>query len=322
MRNRLLAIVAAVAMIAGALVIRHHRDQRAATDTSKLRLVCATELATLCDALAGVAETSVEPEATTFDRLANLPPGSPPGLDGWLTIGEWPSVMDNGRESAGRGSRVFHNYRGLGGSPITMAIYPDRADVLRAKCGSEIAWKCLGDAAAAKTWSALGGPAQWGPIKIGLPDPATSGAGPTVVAGATAGYFNRSALATADLEDDRYGDWLSGLAHGVEPHQSLQTMLSAGAAVLDAYLSTEAEIRPAVAASARQPKPVLIYPAPMAYANIEVSTVGGRGSALDRLFEGGGRGITTLRSEGWGNSQPAAAELLPALRNAWLEAAR
>ncbi|MBA3653843.1 MAG: hypothetical protein H0W70_06570, partial [Actinobacteria bacterium] len=66
--TRIAALVAAVALIAGALVLRSRWDENQRRGT--YRLTCATELADACRTLDPTAfAVTVEPAGTTTDRL-------------------------------------------------------------------------------------------------------------------------------------------------------------------------------------------------------------------------------------------------------------
>ena len=102
-------------------------------------------------------------------------------------------------------------------------------------------------------------------------------------------------------------------------------MLAAGPAEADVVATLDAIARPLLAASARSPKPVLLYPSPVSNADVVLGSVGGdRGRRLADLV--GEKGPAALVTAGW---RPAArqpsglpsAGLLDALRTAWQEAA-
>src|SRR5436309_11901831 len=98
MAARLGALVLAVAMVVGAVVARRHIDRAAVV----VRLTCATELADVCGRLPGRVKVTIAPAGTTADRLTALAPGADPGLDGWLTPGPWPQLVDAARVAASR----------------------------------------------------------------------------------------------------------------------------------------------------------------------------------------------------------------------------
>jgi hypothetical protein len=220
-----------------------------------------------------------------------------------------------------------------------VTVFASRAEVLRRSCpGGAIAWRCLGDVAGKGTWAAVGGPAEWGPVKVVVDDPATDDGGLTVLGAATAAWFGRADVASNDL-DDAYRGWLAGLARAVPTGRpSLEQGLAAGPALLDAYGGLEAQAGPLVASAARPDKPLLIYPSPVATADVVLgSGPGGRSRRLADLVRAGA-GQAALAATGWrvpGRPRPAgtgAAPALPAgsglprpgtldaLRQAWREA--
>jgi hypothetical protein len=333
MGRRLLALAAAVAMIVGSLLLRDRRDKHSST-TSRPKVTCATEIAMVCDALAGSADVVTESPSTTADRLTRLDQSD---IDAWVTAGPWPRLVDDARERAGR-TRLFSRYdAAIARSPLVEAVFPDRQKVLSTKCGGNITWKCVGDVAKAGTWKAVGGDEQWGPVKLGIDSPSDTGFGLSAIGAATASYFNRADVSSTDLDDDAYRDWLAGLAHAViRPSPSLVQMVAAGPAVLDAATSVEADANRVVGSSARNPKPVVVYLAPVTTVDvmlgITAGSTGDRAAALVR-----GKGGAALADAGWrtgSHAGPAGAPALPnpnglpsvgvldALRNRWQEASR
>ena len=146
--------------------------------------------------------------------------------------------------------------------------------MLRASCGGTIGWKCVGDAAP-KRWDAIGGADALGPVKPWHPDPATEAVGLLIVGQATAAYFGRTDVSTIDLDDAAYLDWLSGLELAVRRTDgSVATMLTAPAQV-DIVGTTEADAGPQIATAAVTEKPVVLYPRPVATADVVLAPVAG-----------------------------------------------
>jgi hypothetical protein len=113
-------------------------------------------------------------------------------------------------------------------------------------------------------------------------------------------------------------------------------MLVTGPAALDAAGTTEADAGPLLARSARRDALTLLYPSPMATADVVLATTGekGRASSLRDAVQGG-HGRTALTDAGWrvgDGSRPDAPALpsssglpspglLDALRGRWHEVA-
>lgn len=302
---RLLALLAAVAMVVGAVAVRARLDDDEERSTTTLRLVCSTELAAVCDALSDDAgsdvRATVEPAADTAARLTALGQGEQPALDGWLVAGPWPAIVDDARE---RDARVALLEEGqvLARSPVVLAVWPDRADVLGRHCGGgTVGWKCLGDNVGAQ-WSSLpGGDVRWGSVKPGLP-PVSTATGLAVLGAATVAWFgDRPVASSTDLQEGAYQDWLARLLRAVPatPPATIDTVLRRGPATFDAVGTVEAEAAPVLARTARDPKPTLLYPEPVATADVVLGTTDGRAAGLLRELVAGPTGRRALAAAGW-----------------------
>lgn len=298
---RVLAILAAIAMVAGALVVRNRMDESDERTSTTLRLVCATELESVCDTLAAQTAskvtTVVEPAATTADRLANLAPGGKPDMDGWLVTAPWPEIVTQLRARIADAPLVTSGPV-LGRSPVVLAVRADRETVLTNQCKGTPEWKCLGQVAG-KPWKELpGGQEAWGPVKPGHP-PISSAAGLTVIGGATVQYFNGNTdLSSADLEDEGFVSWLTRIEKAV-PDRSLpplQTMLLRP--TFDAVGALEAEAGPLIHRAGGS-KPVLIYPSPVVTADVVLAKTAGPAAGLLGDLVSGRVGRHALARSGW-----------------------
>ena len=298
---RVLAILVAVGMVAGALVARSRLDESDERTSTTLRLVCATELEAVCEALAENkdrnVETTVEPAATTADTLTKLAPGKRPPLDGWLVTAPWPAIVEDARERQATGSLLTAGPV-LGRSPVVLAVRAERNPVLAAHCGGKPGWKCLGEAAG-KPWSDLpNGRAEWQRVKPGHP-PASTAAGLTVLGGAAVEFFDgRTDLSSSDLMEDSFQDWLDAIERAVpdRPRSPFSTMLLRP--TFDAVGALEAEAGPLVQAAGGT-KPVLIYPSPVVTADVVLAATGGRASGLLVDLVSSDRGLRALARSGW-----------------------
>lgn len=303
MAARILALLAAVAMVVGAVAVRGAMDDDEERTTTALRLVCSTELAGVCDDLAADGRSdvraTVEAAADTAARLTALGQGEDAGLDGWLVAGPWPAIVDEAREREAKDA-LLDDGAVLARSPVVLAVRPDRAEVLRRHCdGGTVGWKCLGQVAG-EPWSSLpGGRADWGPVKPGLP-PVSTAAGLAVLAAATVGFFGAPVASSTELDDGPYQDWLRQLLDAVpaRPPSALQTLLQRPS-LFDAVGALEAEAAPAVARSAANPKPALLYPDPVATADVVLGTTDGRAAELLREVVAGPVGKRALAATGW-----------------------
>jgi hypothetical protein len=264
-----------------------------------VHLVCATELGAVCDELEQSTDASVdaviEPAAVTADRLSR--PGDVE-FDGWLVTPPWPDVVNGARQRAGL-IELFENPDDpIARSPLVIAVREQRVDTLRARCGGAIGWKCIGEVAPMR-WGEIGGDALWGPVRPWHPDPATEAIGLLVVGQATAAYFAPEQVTAFELSDDGYLAWLSGLERAVRNTDgSVATMLTAPALV-DLVGTTEADAGPQIASAAVTERPVVLYPRPVATADVVLAPV--VGSQVTRLLRDlvAGTGARALAEAGW-----------------------
>lgn len=299
----MLAVLAAAAMIGGAVAVRSRIDRDGAGDSAG-RLTCASELEAVCETLRrerGERLTVVvEPAGVTADRLAAAP--GDPGLDGWLVSAPWPEIVD-GRRRARALPRLFEPAgEPLARSPLVLVTWKDRAGVLAQRCDNEtVDWRCLGAAAAIQGgWAAIGGQPGWGPVKPGYGRPSTDDIGLLVLGQAVSSYFGRADLSTADLEDEGFRGWFGGLVRSAPPSAGspLVVMLAAGPSAYDAVGTTLAEAGPLVARSSRRASLTVLYPAPMATADVVLASPGGdAGRRLRQAVTGDA--VPALARAGW-----------------------
>ena len=298
MAARVLALIAAVAMVVGSVALRSRLDEGgdggSADGGSDLRLVCATELARVCEALRERATVSVEPAGVTADRLSKDAAAGPASVDGWLVPSQWPEIVQGARQRAGLEPRL-ETGPVLARSPLVLAVWPDRLDLLRRGCpGTPVTWRC---------WRDVAGQAA-GQVMPRPPD-VNEAAGVAIVGAATAGYFGRADLTRVDLEEnDDYRSWLTRLERAVPTFRpstgtAVRDMLLKGPAAFDAVGTTEAEAGPLVLTAARPDKPGVIYPSPVTTVDVVLATVpGGRAGRMTRTV-GGDPGLDALARSGW-----------------------
>ena len=278
--RRLLAVVAAAAMVAGSVAIRSRLDDREEDRSNPLRVVCAAELGTVCDALKRTpAQVTVEPAPVTADRLGRAEEA---GVDGWLAPAPWPQIVDGRRRRASLQPLFGDVTAPLARSPLVIVMSRTVGD----RCGR--GWKCLGDAA------------QRNLAKPGHPDPRSDGLGALIVGQAAAAYFGRTAdLSSLDLEDPGFAAWFSALERATPPPLSggspLNEMLGTNFAAYDAVGTLEVEAAPIVAAPAVRDRVVLLYPEPVATVDVVLA---GSGSRL-RQVAGGEAVKKALAGAGW-----------------------
>ena len=227
--KRLAALVAAVAMVAGAWAVRSAivDDGGDAGDGAQsgqpLRLTCATELAAVCGQLVAEAdrlEVTVEDPGRTADRIAQQPDGTDPGFDAWLADGPWAAmVVDDHAFSGVEGEVIGEPTEVLGRSPAVIVVQAAQEDGLTRACDGTVTWRCIGD--------------QAGTYRVGLTAP-DRGDGLVPLSAATASYFGTTSYSSVDFEEPGFSVWFDTL-----------TRLSSGAP------STWAPVRPWRQRSAR-----------------------------------------------------------------------
>jgi hypothetical protein len=205
--RRALAVLGAVAMVALAVVVRQQiedDDEGASPGDSGGLVICATDLAEVCDALSGV-EVRTEDAAVTAAALADG------ALDddaaAWVTTSAWVDVVHARAEGAiGEPERLAR-------SRVVAAVDGARVEAVRALCGDAV-WRCLGERAG-QQWSDLGGAPPWGAVKTGMPD-GNSAVGLAVIAAVVSGYFGSTDFARNDFESGAMIPWLEGLTNASE----------------------------------------------------------------------------------------------------------
>lgn len=192
---RVLALVAAVAMIVGAVAYRSSRDSSetvsAGSPAQRLGVVCASELGSVCDALPGA---TVEPAAATADRLLAARSAAEGGVAVWLAPGPWAAMVDAGRATGALPKLFTGRLEALAHTDLAAVV---RKGQLPATCAGGTSWKCLGDAA------------QDPAFRIGG-DPAGHAVGLFVRAAALSGFVGNTTFGSNEIEDAAAG-WLANV---------------------------------------------------------------------------------------------------------------
>jgi hypothetical protein len=335
--RRIGAVLIAVALIAGALLLRRtvldddadaFPGPSATTPptsepaTPAASLVCITELAAACQAIraehADLAVT-IEGAGTTLDRLAELPDGEPSPL--WLTIQPFPAMLEVLRSNA-RLDPVAATTDTVATTRLAVAAPADgRADVLVAACENEPLWRCIGDHAG-DPWTELGGQAAWNTVRPSLGAVDVHAVALASFAAAVAGYFGTPDIRAQMWQaDPAFTPWVNRLAGAVST-----SALSAGTPLatmavrppLDLAATTDAEV--VEIAGPGGDRFALNYPDPSMWVEA-VLAVPGRTAAPDGLVDDLTAAAT---AEGW-DAPAAVPQPLPtestmlALRARWQE---
>jgi hypothetical protein len=253
--RRLLALIAAVALIAGAFVVR---DQREGAEVSGedprpaptgepapvgegVVLTCIVELAEVCEALAeelGVPSDTREAGALLDDAASLVTDAG-----ALLTVDPLPGMIE-ARAGSGPGSAIGESHL-LARSPLVAAVWDERAEVLLDHCGA-LSWRCVGDATGAPgTWAAIGGPAEWGPVKPGHAEP-SSASGLFTLGQLAHGWFGRPDVSSREIDDVGFFSWFTALEDAVPTFRPssgtpLLAMVQFGPSTFDVVAVIEAE---------------------------------------------------------------------------------
>lgn len=292
MVSRVLAVVAAVGMIAGAYVFRYglpggdDDDGNGGGGGERAgAVICATELGEACAALPGA---TVERAAVTADRLASARSAREAGVAVWVAPGPWAAMVD-----ADRGAQppIFDEAEVVASSPLVVVT---RVAQPIEGCGSDVTWRCLGDAAQDPSFRLAA-------------DPDGTPAGLFSRAAALGGFLGVPDYAINDLDEvpDASG-WLANFDRTLDRAGSFgagsisQFLITPGAA--RGYVTTAAATAPA---SARQDMRI---DAPAPAARIEVTVArplgGGADIDVDRLRD-------ALEAAGWSVGPPTGDDGLP-----------
>lgn len=324
---RVLALVAAVAMVAGAVVVRARlsgedvalpgpggtaiEERTPAGDVEgPLTLTCPPELETVCTGIQPATgdrpvQVTIEPAADTAATLASATTDTPGAPQAWLVPAPWTEVAGALRDPAA-GPVVEPSATGvLARSPLVLAVWEDRAAALDTACGEPLDWTCVGEQAG-RSWTddlSLDGAA--GRVRPAHQAPEVGATGLLVLGQAVAAFAGTADLGAQALDDPTFAGWFAGLEDavpaGVPGSASLVTaMLTRGRAAFDVAGVTEAEGAARLArAGAGRELPVLRYPEPLATADLVLVGYAGSGGADRVEQELGGPLRDRLAAAGW-----------------------
>ena len=294
--KRLLALVVAVALVGGALLARAAIDDDGGGGDSsgsdgggRPTLLCARELEQACRELQRDHDVEIDIVAAglSTDEIATVPDDRirDLGFDGWLTLSRNAEIARDRRTRASLAPAIEEPSERIARSPLVIGIWKDRAGALAPACQDrQITWRCIGELAG-RPWVTLAqGQPAWGVLKPGHSDPATTGEGLLVIGQAASSYFGRSDLTLDDYADDGFLEWFGRLENAVRLTDSpFEQMLVGGAALYDMVGTTEAEAGPELARASRDRREQvdLLYPSPVATADVVYAAVAGADGADD-----------------------------------------
>ena len=149
MRQRILAIVGAVALVVVALVVRGivtDSNSTTGTDGAKPVVACTSDLMAVCRALANVGAIAADPPTLELADAATATVANRP-VDGWITWDPAPGIANLEAEAGGR-SRLWSTPLALGASPLAIASLTAVSPSLPSGCSfSPFVWDCVARAA-------------------------------------------------------------------------------------------------------------------------------------------------------------------------------
>ena len=337
--RRIVAVLAAIVLIGGALLVRNAIDDDGAeadgpngsivpgtspdAGRDAAALICSTEVAAACEAI-GAAHpelaVSVEPAGRTLDRLGALPEGTEPPV--WLTVAPFPEMAESLRTAGGL-DPLGGTADALAASPLVAATPTGgRAEALAAGCAGTPLWRCVGDHASGP-WTDIGGDESWRTLRPSLGVVETDATALGSFAAAVAGYLGSPSVSRSAWESDpSFIPWLRRLAGAVSP-----TALSAGtplatmatrAGALDIAATSEAA---RIGLGARSDAFDASYPEPSMWLEAVLAVPDG----ITIPDDVPGLAAAALQEAGWDDaatatqSLPGASTML-ALRTLWQEA--
>lgn len=291
MASRLLAIVAAVGMIAGAFVYRYGMpggdgsSGGSGGSASAGTIYCASELGSaVCDA---IPDAEVESTERTVARLIEARSASGAGVAAWITPGPWAEIVE--AELATKTS-LLESPKVLAASPLV--VVSRKAQPI-AGCPEAVTWRCLGDAA------------QVASFRLAA-DPGSTPAGLFTRAAALGSFVGSTDYPINDLDEvPDASSWLDNLDRKLDRAGSFgansldQFLITPGAA--SGYITTKA-----MTDAAQTSDFVVAAPAPEALVQVTVARAKGSKARLDE-----GRLRKALESAGWDLDPPAPDDGLP-----------
>lgn len=320
--KRLAAVVAAVLLVAGALVVRRQflDDDSPDGPTQATSVVCITELAAACDALAGEGfDVSIRDAGDTLDALARL--ADPTAAPVWITVNPYPDMVDSLRQANGLPA-LAPTTVGIARTGLVLAASTEgRGDALTSTCGTTSVFECVvehvGD-----DWSDLGGESSWGTVRPAFGPVESTATGLSALAVATTAHLGFDEVGRDQLGQTGFITWIRGFTSAagrtaLSGGSPLATMITRPSA-LDIAATTEAEIT-----SAGEPANgfAVLYPEPGMSLQAVVAVPPGSGfapSAVDVATR-------AVAADGWSaggadEPTPLPATTMLAVRTFWLEA--
>lgn len=263
--KRLAAVLVAVLFVAGAFVVRRQflDDDSPDGPTQATSVVCITELAAACDALAREGfDVSVRDAGETLDTFATL--ADPADAPVWITVTPFPAMVDSLRR-AGSLPALSPTTIGMARSELVLAVSTEgRAEALTTTCGTAPLFECVvehvGD-----NWSDIGGESSWGTVRPSFGEVDATATGLVALTAATTAHVGADEVGRDQLGQAGFITWIRGFTAAasrtaLSGGTPLATMITRPSA-LDVAATTEAEIvrggEPAAGFAVLYPEPVM-----------------------------------------------------------------
>lgn len=286
--SRVLAVVVAIGMIAGALYVRGRiddDDSSGGAGGGGGSLLCAPELEEACREASD--DVTVEDAAASAQRLLTE---DTLDQDGWATPGPWPAMVDALRSAAGRPALFGDGGEAVASSRLALVAPPEAPE----------GWRAVGEATGA------------GDLRLGWRDPAT-GLGVLQVGAFAAGFFDGPDFATNDFAEPGFTSYLEGIEReAAVTGEPLERRLQQGVSFSEAVISFQAEADPLLedAAPGRRGDLRPLYPEPVIAVEAVVA-----GDGADDVG-------TELQELGWDGPAPSGLPNPGVLAALWQEISR
>jgi hypothetical protein len=224
MAKRLLAVLLAVGLIVGAILLRRaidgDDDDSEPVTTSEsdgpTEIWCLDELRAACEA-AYASDDDVALEVMSmqrsFDRMVG---GDVPA--GWVTFAPLPDMAKELSRGNGRVDPTDSTL--LASTPMVVASKPEQAQVLTTACPDPTIWRCIGDHAG-QPWTTIGGKAEWQTIKPSLGNPVADATALMLWVSAAGHYLGKTGTYEAfelEADEDNFLAWKHQLQNADPTH--------------------------------------------------------------------------------------------------------
>lgn len=286
--KRVAALAGAVLLVGGAVVARGalEEDEGGGGGGSDLVVGCPPELVDACMAATGRVDTletrATAEELITTDDMAGVE------TDAWLVPRPWAEAV-NALRTSGRLSPLPAEPGELptvARTPIVAVLWEDSAVELEsARCGGDITWTCLGEAASRTT-------------PIGVADPGSAN-GLVALGAVTAGHLNDTTFPVNDIPQAT--GWLRNLteaADAADRPEAVSEMLTRGAGHLTGLATTEVAALAATQSSQSQSIRV-VQPDPPATVDLVVVPLNEDAASFAEDLAGDDDLLDALAEAGW-----------------------